>query len=140
MSRYKPDKPFDALEAQVQEDITGEAPRHGALLLRNNSGAFENDNGIPVRFGLGNTSKELNKRFKSSDLIGITPVVITPEMVGRTIGVFTAIEVKRSNWKRNTTDEHENAQAAFIAWAKSKGGIAGFARSVADYVKILKSF
>lgn len=127
-------------EAEIQDAITGEAPKYGGLLMRNNSGGFRNPNGQPVRFGLGNISKEHNKRSKSSDLIGITPVLITPEMVGRTLGVFTAIEVKEKIWKRNVNDNDENAQDAFIQWVKSKGGIAGFANSIDSFLAIIRSF
>lgn len=125
-------------ESEIQEFIAAEAPKHGALLLRNNSGAFYDSRGIPVRYGLGNTSKDFNTRFKSSDLIGITPVVITPEMVGQTIGVFTAIEVKKPGWKRSLTDKREQAQANFIEWVKSKGAFAGFVQSVNDYLITIK--
>lgn len=127
-------------EAEIQALITAEAPKFGALLLRNNSGAFYDTRGIPVRYGLGNTSKEMNERFKSSDLIGITPITITPEMVGRTLGVFTAIEVKKPDWKPSLSNKREQGQANFIQWVKSKGGIAGFANSIDSFLAIIRSF
>lgn len=88
-------------------------------------------NGRPVRYGLCNESAIQNKNIKSSDLIGITPITITQEMVGQKIGVFTAIEVKKENWKFKG-DERENAQLNFITWIKSLGGRAGFASSIDD--------
>lgn len=67
----------------------------------------------------------------SSDLIGVTPIVITPEMVGETVGVFTAIEVKTPTGP--TTKE----QLTFITNIKNAGGLAGIARSPADALNII---
>ena len=55
---------------------------------------FFNDNGQPVYFGLGHTNKKIAGKKetdirKSSDDIGYTSVIITPEMVGHKIAVFT---------------------------------------------------
>lgn len=66
----------------------------------------------------------------SSDLIGFTQVEITPEMVGKKIAVFTAIEVKTANGRRR------KEQINFCEFVKSKGGKAGFARSADDAVGI----
>jgi hypothetical protein len=59
-----------------------------------------------------------------SDLIGYRQVVIGPEHVGRTMAVFTAVEVK-SAVGRATAE-----QRAFIQHVKQAGGIAGVVRSV----------
>lgn len=94
--------------------------------MRNNSGACMDDTGRLVRYGLGNVSKQHQERTASSDLIGITQVTITPEMVGRTLGVFTAIEVKKEAWNPEELNKRETAQLNFINWVKSLGGFAGF--------------
>lgn len=118
-------------ESTVQQEIQIQAMHHKCILLRNNSGSLVDKDGRPVRFGLGNVSKAHNDRFKSSDLIGITKVVITQEMVGKTVGVFTAIECKEESWKSNKKlDKREQAQHAFLLWVILNGGIASFANSV----------
>ena len=96
-------------EAGASQRITLEAAKEGTLLMRNNVGAMQDDTGRVVRFGLANVSKTMNKKVKSSDLIGITPVTITMEMVGYKLGVFTAIEVKAPGWTWSGND-HETAQ------------------------------
>lgn len=53
----------------------------------------------------------------SSDLIGWTSVEVTPEMVGRNVAVFTAIEVKQPR-KRPSP-----AQANFLQKVREAGGI-----------------
>lgn len=67
-----------------------------------------------------------------SDIIGITPVTITPDMVGETIGVFTAQEVKTE--KGRPTKE----QMRFIEAVRNAGGIAGIARSVDDALQLIR--
>ncbi len=124
-------------ESDVQQFIQMEAVKYGCVLLRNNSGSFQDATGRPVRFGLGNISRAHNDRIKSSDLIGVTTVIVTQEMVGRKLAVFTAVEVKRSGWKLNFKDPREKAQLAFIDWIYKLGGFGGFASSVEDFKKIL---
>lgn len=70
----------------------------------------------------------------SSDIIGWTPVEITPEMVGRRLAVFTAIEVKRGG--RTATRQ----QARFINAVNAAGGIAGIARGPADAEYLVGKF
>lgn len=63
----------------------------------------------------------------SSDLIGWTSVTITADMVGRTLAIFTAIEVKSST-KMKATKE----QQSFIHAVNASGGIGVIARELKD--------
>lgn len=111
-------------ETAVQQAVRLEASKRGVRLFRNNNGVAEDENGRPVRYGLANDSKKMNQQFKSSDLIGITPV--------NGYGVFTAIEMKKPGWKFSPSNEREQAQLRFINWVKSMGGIAQFATGPGD--------
>lgn len=125
-------------EDEVQQLIQLEAAKMGILLMRNNSGMLKDETGRPVRYGLGNVTKEGNKVFKSSDLIAVTPVKITQDMVGQTLGVFTAIEVKREGWKYKG-DEREVGQKNFIDFVLARGGIAYFCESVDTFKDKMKA-
>ena len=118
-------------EAAVSQRVRLQASKQGARLWRNNVGVMMNENNTPVRFGLANESPQMNKHIKSSDLIGITPVTITPGMVGSTVGVFTAYEVKEGGWKYRGKGR-EVAQLEFIKMVSALGGIARFVNSEAD--------
>ncbi len=113
-------------EAKVQQDAQLEASYGGGRLWRNNSGAYLDRRGVQVRYGLGNVSKKVNKRVKSSDLIGITPVRIVPAMVGKVVGVFTAVECKKQGWKFNPKNDDEVAQEHFHDIVRGLGGLAKF--------------
>lgn len=61
----------------------------------------------------------------ASDLIGFRSVTITPDMVGQTVAVFAAVEVKAPGGKHPVSDE----QRTFIEAVTRAGGLAGVARS-----------
>jgi hypothetical protein len=132
-------------ESKATTVVRLEASRLGCRVFRNNSGACKDDTGRLIRYGLGNESKKLNQQFKSGDLIGCTPIVITPDMVGQTIGVFTNIEVKaegkvKAAIKRsNQQDTREWAQGNFIKLVLSLGGYAGFASNEEEVQEIIKN-
>jgi hypothetical protein len=122
----------------VQADVRFWAARYWqALLYRNNNGAFKDERGRWVRFGLGNDSKKMNQHAKSSDLIGMTPILIQEHHLGRILGVFTAIECKKEGWNPNNMDDRAKAQARYHEIVRNKGAIAGFASSVEDMNKII---
>lgn len=113
-------------EAAVQAEVRLEASSKGCRLWRNNVGAFCDDSGQWVRYGLANDSPKMNKLVKSADLIGIKPVLIQAEHIGATIGQFVSREVKKSNWHYTGT-EHEEAQLNWVEIINSLGGDACFA-------------
>lgn len=114
-----------ASESNIQALVRLEAANRGWQLFRNNRGAATLSNGSYVRFGLANDSKQIGDMLKSGDLIGWRPVVITPDMVGRTIAVFTSIECKASDW-RPTSSEREAAQRRWADLVNRYGGYAIF--------------
>jgi hypothetical protein len=122
-SKSKPAKPKS--EAGVTNDVRLEGGRKGVRLFRNNVGASLDVMGRLIRYGLANESKAMNKRVKSSDLIGIRALLITPEMVGSTVGQFVAREVKPTDWVYRGND-HELAQLAFMTLIVALGGDACF--------------
>ncbi len=126
------------LETPVQQRVRITAAHAGLQLFRNNSGACYDQTGRLIRYGLGNDSEQVNRRIKSSDLIGWTPMLITADMVGRTVPVFTGIEVKASDWNPGKKlDAHETAQKTFIDLVLAAGGKAGFANDPADVYRIM---
>lgn len=60
----------------------------------------------------------------SGDLIGWTPVIVTPEMVGKKIAIFTSVEIKEPG-------KYPKAhQKNWVQQVQQAGGIAGWASSV----------
>lgn len=94
-------------------------------LFRNQVGSLPDPRtGRLVTFGLAKGS---------ADLIGWRTVIITPEMVGQRMAVFTSIEVK------TPTGRLAPAQRSWLEAVHQAGGIAGVARSVTDALKIVES-
>lgn len=118
-------------EAAVQVRIRLEASKKGCRIWRNNVGAYDERHppSPGSRWGLANDSKQMNALIKSSDLIGIRPLLITQGHVGNIIGQFLAREVKKSAWSYSG-DKREEAQLNFLNLVASLGGDAAFANSV----------
>ena len=115
-------------EAPLYGKIRIVATRLGARLFRNHVGM--------ARHRDERTGAERVAKFglcpDSSDLIGWTPVVITSDMVGRTVAVFTAIEVKDKKGKASAGQEN------FIKAVTAAGGIAGVAHDEHEAELILR--
>ena len=67
----------------------------------------------------------------TSDLIGLVAHVVTPEDVGRTVGIFLAIEVKTEIGRLRTEQE------AFLSQVSRMGGVGGIARSDEDAISLI---
>ncbi len=96
--------------------------RPDVRLFRNSVGVAFYANGQRVKYGLA---------VGSSDLIGLQRVVITPEMVGRALGRFLAIETKSDKGKTSA------AQDNFLRMVREFGGVAVVCRSVTDALRAL---
>lgn len=116
---------MSALETDATQRLRLAASRDGTRLWRNNNGASTLENGSYVRWGLANESAAMNARIKSSDLIGIRPLLVTTAMVGTTIGRFVSREMKAPGWRYAGTDR-ERAQKAWLDLINSLGGDAAF--------------
>lgn len=113
-------------EAYAQSQVMLEAPKFQCRLFRNNVGAFKDETGGFVRYGLANESKTRNKRLKSSDLVGWRKRVITQQMVGDIIAQTVLREIKEPGWIY-TGDEHEEAQLRWLQLGAADGCDAAFA-------------
>ena len=67
----------------------------------------------------------------TADLLGVTRVVVTPEMVGKVIGVATAIETKTAKGRQR--DEQKTFERVMVA----QGGLYILARSADDVARML---
>ena len=108
-------------EQTIQQHIRLACSKGNCRLFRNNTGTLRDQHGRPVQFGLCKGS---------ADLIGWHTVVVTPEMVGQTVAIFTSIEVK------TPTGRVRPEQQQWLAAVQAAGGIAAVARSVADFERL----
>lgn len=111
-------------EAAIQSEIRLEAARRGQVLYRNNVGAFKDERGNFVRYGLANSTKQENATFASADLIGIYPLLITSAHVGTTVGQFYSVEVKKPGGRVAVAQEN------WAALVTARGGRAVIIDSV----------
>jgi len=135
------------LESNILKDIFIRCSELGSRLFRVNVGnAWVGSQVIHVlkrmtyNLERGDIILKAGRPFKTgvpngySDATGWTPVTITPEMVGQTLAVYTAIEAKSA--KGRTTE----AQSLFLTAVDRSGGIAGVARSPDEAERIIAEF
>lgn len=118
------------------------------ILWRVNSGKAWVGSGRPVRnrdgsvtlpgarpISLGFSMPDGTPVAGASDLCGMTSMVVTQEMVGHRVAIFTAIEAKREKGGRTSKDQRD-----FGVLVRDAGGIAGVANTPAVAQDILKSY
>lgn len=125
-------------ESAVQNEIRLALSKAGVLNFRNNTGqAWQGSKTIrqpngdlliknprPVNFGL---------HKGSSDIIGLKPVTITEDMVGQTLGVFVAIEVKAGKGKPTVP------QQVFLKCISEHGGLSGVVWNINEALEVVGS-
>lgn len=111
--------------AEINDLILGKYP----FVYRNNRGAVKTQNGY-IRFGIPEPPsgrKERDFELKGGDSLGFHEVIITPDMVGKTISIFTNVEIKaygdrlkdgQINW-HNFVLSHGGTSEI---WAQQKNG------------------
>lgn len=104
-------------ETNIMNRIMLAMSKKGWLVWRNNVGLFKTPDG----------KRSINIGVKGSpDIMAIKPTVITPDMVGQTVGIFVGVEVKTA------TGRQSEAQKKWQAVAESKGIEYVLARSEND--------
>ena len=78
-------------ETKIQNRIMMDMSKKGYLVWRNQVGLFKTMDGRTVNIGIKG----------SSDLMAVKPTVITPDMVGQTVAVFVAVEVKTATGRQS---------------------------------------
>lgn len=109
-------------ESKTVADVRAQLSHGDVRLFRNNVGVLQDRGGRFVTFGLC---------VGSSDLIGYRTMIVTPEMVGKKVAVFAALEGKDE--RKMPTEP----QRRFMLSVKEAGGIAGVFRSVDDAAALL---
>lgn len=114
-------------EKDVERKLILHASEIGSTLFKNEVGAAwqgevdKHNSSIPQRITLKNCRRvTYGLCTGSSDLIGWTPVIITPEMVGKKVAVFTAVEVKKNKHGSYRATED---QLRFISAVNRNGGL-----------------
>lgn len=95
----------------------------GLRMFRNNCGALRDGTGRLVRYGIASPG--------GSDLLGWRTVTVTPDMVGKPIAIFAAIEVKTQTGRATTEQRH------FLDVVASAGGFSAIARSADEALAAL---
>ena len=121
-------------EGDIQRSVMLAASSAGLTVWRNNVGQAWAGSAQRLKDGsiLIRNPRPLHAGLckGSSDLIGLRRVVVTPELVGRTIAQFTGIEVKRPG------QHPKPEQARFLEFVREAGGLALVARSADDILKL----
>ena len=127
---------MSVIESNITKEIQLIAGKSKATLFRNNTGMGWL--GVQMHYKPGfvllKDARPLHAGLTKggSDLIGWKSITVTPEMVGKKIAVFAAIEVKSLKGKPSID------QVNFIQQVRASGGIAGIARSAEDAQNILE--
>ena len=120
-------------ESSIQNEVQIALSQAGHYNLRINSGQFWGGSILAhdgARLVLEHPTKIMGAPAGTSDIIGCVTRTITPEMVGQTVAIFAALEVKRPG------ERPEKHQERYLALMRSRGAITGWATSPEEAVKL----
>lgn len=106
-------------------------PKKGVRRLADGSVLILSPRSVAIGFGMTNGDPVVG----ASDLNGWTEIVITPAMIGRKVAIYTAIETKESGG-----GDKSEEQVNFVEQVRQAGGIAGFASSPEDALKVIREY
>ena len=130
-------------EAKATIEVRESASLLKSRVFRNNSCGCEDETGRMIRFGLGNDGTKASYGLKFGDYIGITPLVITADMIGQTVGVFTNLEIKPDGHMQKTLSAaSKQGTREYYQWktcemVKNLGGLARFVTNKKDVEHVL---
>lgn len=118
-------------EKAVSTDVALTVSRLGGRVGRNNVGIarYVSEKGKPYTVSYGVFGEG------ASDWLGVMPVTITPEMVGRTVGVMLVIETKRQRGGKVSPKQRN-----FLDRMTALGAIVVLARSGEDVERGIKEW
>jgi len=110
-------------ESNIQSQIMLALSQSGALVWRQHVGSYRHlhNDGV-IKIGVPGMA----------DIGAIVPVTITPEMVGKTIGVAVQIEVKTLTGKQRDNQKHWELAV------QKRRGIYAVCRNAEESIKIIK--
>lgn len=100
-------------ESELLKAVLYQSSRDGEVLFRNQVGKYRLEDGRYLSSGLC---------VGSSDLVGWTSKIVTPDMVGKTIAIIKVVECKSTNGRLTS------AQLNFLRRVHEAGGDAWIAR------------
>lgn len=136
-------------EQIASQNVKLRASQYKCRLLKNNSGVAYTKDSRPVFFGLGNEGnkdddgKFAHQHIRTPDWVGYTEITVTPEMVGKKIAVFTAVDAKKIGFVKKISypkGTREHGQQKFFDQVIEANGIAGFASCPEHVDEIMQDF
>jgi hypothetical protein len=111
-------------EANLMRRVMLALSRAGVTTWRNNCGVARYPDGAVVKYGIASPG--------GSDLIGLRSIEVTPDMVGKRVAIFVAVEIKTPTGKLSLAQRH------FLDFVREAGGVGVVARSEAEIPDLLR--
>ena len=119
----------DKSETDIKSECRKAAKSYSSTLFNNPRGAYQTQWGGWVTYGVGGDG--------GHDLIGWRSIIVTPEMIGQRIAIFTSVETKKPGHK--TEKKRLENQTDFRDAVLAAGGYSGFAECWQDLKVIFGS-